>query len=84
MASYLAIISIANTDALVTVNLQACPKCLLHPAKSLFLTIGPVEYRLYVEDTRCRVAEADGIVQAIAALDAAAASIWAPVGRPRP
>src|SRR5262245_36562586 len=34
------------------------------------VTIGPDDYRPYVEDARCWVAEADGAVQAFAALDA--------------
>jgi GNAT superfamily N-acetyltransferase len=41
------------------------------------VTIGPDDYRPYIEDARCWVAEADGAVQAFAALDAATATIWA-------
>lgn len=41
------------------------------------MAIGPDDYRPYVEDARCWAAEAGGAVQAFAALDAAAASIWA-------
>lgn len=41
------------------------------------MTIGPDDYRPYVENARCWVAEADGTVQGFAALDAEAALIWA-------
>ena len=41
------------------------------------LNIGPDEYRPYVADARCWVAEAGGAIQGFAALDADAASIWA-------
>jgi GNAT superfamily N-acetyltransferase len=41
------------------------------------LVIGAEDYLPYVEDGRCWVAERDGTIQGFAALDAAAASIWA-------
>ena len=41
------------------------------------MTIGPDDYRPFVEDGRCWVAGTDGAVQAFAALDAATATIWA-------
>ena len=41
------------------------------------LTIGADEYRPYIEDGRCWIAEVNGTIQGFAALDAAAASIWA-------
>ena len=41
------------------------------------MAIGPDDYRPYIEDARCWVAETGGAVQAFAALDAATASIWA-------
>lgn len=41
------------------------------------MAIGPDDYRPYIEDVRCWVAEADGCVQAFAALNADNASIWA-------
>jgi len=41
------------------------------------LAIGPDDYRPYIEDSRCWVVEPGGTVQAFAALDAEAASIWA-------
>jgi len=41
------------------------------------VTIGPDDYRPYIEDARCWVAETEGAVRAFAALDAEAASIWA-------
>ena len=40
-------------------------------------TIGAEDYRPYVEDGRCWVCEDAGAVQAFAALDASAASVWA-------
>ena len=41
------------------------------------MIIGPDDYRPYVEDAPCWVAEAGGTVMAFAALDAETASIWA-------
>jgi GNAT superfamily N-acetyltransferase len=41
------------------------------------LAIGPDDYRPYVADGRCWVWEAEGALHGFAALDAAAASIWA-------
>ena len=41
------------------------------------VTIGPDDYRPYIDDARCWVAEADGKIAAFAALDADTASIWA-------
>jgi GNAT superfamily N-acetyltransferase len=41
------------------------------------LVIGTEEYRPYVGDGRCWVAEQDGTIQGFAALDAEAASVWA-------
>lgn len=41
------------------------------------LVIGPDDYRPYIIDARCWVAEGQGTIQAFAALDVEAASIWA-------
>ena len=41
------------------------------------MTIGPDDYRPYIADARCWVAETDGTVHAFAALDADTATIWA-------